>query len=1067
MLQMTFEGRRSEASEDAVNRIKDKAALSGWEMATAEVGNLKLKLEQTLQQKDTAEKKMARMEVALKECVKELRWAREEQSERINQAVAERLKEEAKKARVDPDHGIREMATQLRMELTEAVTEMDAMAVVLEDRALIIQDLEQQTAALTRKLQEAQARGGVILRDEDTPTQGDSSDSSGSSEMSCSGNGGSTLGQQNARKASLRARTGLPGDVADGKSLKMLREGLSPPCDGVLLKLGADAERRREEGSAVDLEVLQLRQQVESLEGELAGMQEKLSFYQSTAARLEKKGKASEVVTVSGSRRERATSDDLREAYDSDSSSTRSDSSVHEHEAAVKGGLAEADKQSSRQAGKLASAYEALDPIKAELERSIEGRRVTLCIEPSSSAADLSSQLLRANRKISELETSLVLSRQETADLDAELTSMEEVVTQLDPDLHEKEALQRELAAADDRNAELLDRLAELESDLASSQARGDAPAWGSDQPLREGVNGAAELEGAEVAGKAAALEDACGKALPMVDGGIAELSRQLASWQQEKGPRLAAELQCERKRSRELLEQLRHKQSLEAEVVEARARIREMGRKLLEWQQESADLRDELAWAMECVTNLAPDGADKGVATSLASGLVEAETWVEDLGGELERSKGEKKVLEAELAMTRGLLADVAVQLADSGKRVEALREQLAAVTRGLTKGVVDGSGAIVGPGGASWVAELEGNLQENIDCLVPGAEQQDGGSPTTGKKACATPGSALHKSGNQRAILESTGRLKGVEDAAACQAKDTDPSLGTPSRPSIESRATGARSDQALSSRALQLHATSAKHQEASSNGFESASRRGAPAARSHSLGPLSAATPPAAPLAPQQLEFDAAATKEQLPSATWAADRGRRPVAWSTAEDAAALGGSGSAAPQGRRRSLSLGPWEVHAPIGLSPGETPGDAAGAWGVTPVGKGQPEAVDSVGPPILGIRARAPLQSFDVACQLSGAASPLGTPSPQRTPESTLQHSSSQGGGLRESVAKLPAGWLLSPGFGKKTPAGYEIHGSRSEGGGGVSLASFLAKAKQNNSEPCGLWAPRGSHPC
>ncbi|KAJ0041066.1 hypothetical protein Pint_27496 [Pistacia integerrima] len=82
------------AKEDLVNQHAKVAeeAVSGWEKAQREVSSLKQQLEAAAQKNSALEDRAAHLDGALKECVRQLRQAREEQQQRIQEAVAEKTR---------------------------------------------------------------------------------------------------------------------------------------------------------------------------------------------------------------------------------------------------------------------------------------------------------------------------------------------------------------------------------------------------------------------------------------------------------------------------------------------------------------------------------------------------------------------------------------------------------------------------------------------------------------------------------------------------------------------------------------------------------------------------------------------------------------------------------------------------------------------------------------------------------------------------------------------------------------------------------------------------------------
>eukprot|EP00850_Spirogloea_muscicola_P011925 SM000076S21746 [mRNA] locus=s76:67117:73985:- [translate_table: standard] len=141
-------------------------AVSGWERATAESKELKARLGNALHDIQAQEVKCTRLDAALKECMRELRKAREQQSKsssRTSGLTADSnqengqialLAEQDISARVENalvkkqdeweevKRGLEAKATEMEHQMQDLMSEMDAMAVVLEDRALIIHDLE-------------------------------------------------------------------------------------------------------------------------------------------------------------------------------------------------------------------------------------------------------------------------------------------------------------------------------------------------------------------------------------------------------------------------------------------------------------------------------------------------------------------------------------------------------------------------------------------------------------------------------------------------------------------------------------------------------------------------------------------------------------------------------------------------------------------------------------------------------------------------------------------------------------------------------------------------------------
>ncbi|XP_059280446.1 filament-like plant protein isoform X1 [Lycium ferocissimum] len=91
------------AKEDLVKQHAKVAeeAIAGWEKAENEVGVLKQQLDAAVQQNLTLEVRVSHLDGALKECVRQLRQARDEQGKRIQDATAEKNEWESEKTALE------------------------------------------------------------------------------------------------------------------------------------------------------------------------------------------------------------------------------------------------------------------------------------------------------------------------------------------------------------------------------------------------------------------------------------------------------------------------------------------------------------------------------------------------------------------------------------------------------------------------------------------------------------------------------------------------------------------------------------------------------------------------------------------------------------------------------------------------------------------------------------------------------------------------------------------------------------------------------------------------------
>ncbi|XP_022844743.1 filament-like plant protein 7 isoform X3 [Olea europaea var. sylvestris] len=87
-------------------------AIAGWDKAETEAIFMKQELEKVLQQKAAAEERLSHLDAALKECMQQLRFVREEQESRIHEAVV-KASEEFEKTRIVLDEKLAEAGVRL------------------------------------------------------------------------------------------------------------------------------------------------------------------------------------------------------------------------------------------------------------------------------------------------------------------------------------------------------------------------------------------------------------------------------------------------------------------------------------------------------------------------------------------------------------------------------------------------------------------------------------------------------------------------------------------------------------------------------------------------------------------------------------------------------------------------------------------------------------------------------------------------------------------------------------------------------------------------------------------
>ncbi|CAK9232247.1 unnamed protein product [Sphagnum troendelagicum] len=118
-------------------------AVSGWEKAEAEAVALKLQLDAALQQKLATEDRVAHLDGALKECMKQLRHVREEQEQLIHDTLVKKTRE-YDKLRVEMETKLAEASqilSQTRTELLESRAEGKALSHALQERSRSLAEL--------------------------------------------------------------------------------------------------------------------------------------------------------------------------------------------------------------------------------------------------------------------------------------------------------------------------------------------------------------------------------------------------------------------------------------------------------------------------------------------------------------------------------------------------------------------------------------------------------------------------------------------------------------------------------------------------------------------------------------------------------------------------------------------------------------------------------------------------------------------------------------------------------------------------------------------------------------
>ncbi|KAL5704378.1 hypothetical protein ACHQM5_022817 [Ranunculus cassubicifolius] len=135
------------AKEDLVKQHSKVAeeAVSGWEMAENESASLKLQLEAAAQKNLALEDRLGHLDGALKECLRKLRQAREEQEQKIHEAVVKNTRE------------FESSKLELEKQLVELQVQLEAAKIseannTYSDLFLQLESAEKQNSSLKREL---------------------------------------------------------------------------------------------------------------------------------------------------------------------------------------------------------------------------------------------------------------------------------------------------------------------------------------------------------------------------------------------------------------------------------------------------------------------------------------------------------------------------------------------------------------------------------------------------------------------------------------------------------------------------------------------------------------------------------------------------------------------------------------------------------------------------------------------------------------------------------------------------------------------------------------------------
>ncbi|KAG0555687.1 hypothetical protein KC19_12G188500 [Ceratodon purpureus] len=142
-------------------------AVSGWEKAEAEAVSLKVQLDAALQQKLATEDRVAHLDGALKECMKQLRHLREENEQRIHDTLLKKTRE-YDKLRLEMEAKLAESShflAQSRSELLESRAEVTALGHALQERSRSIVEMSEAKGRAETEIKVLQVRLETMEKD--------------------------------------------------------------------------------------------------------------------------------------------------------------------------------------------------------------------------------------------------------------------------------------------------------------------------------------------------------------------------------------------------------------------------------------------------------------------------------------------------------------------------------------------------------------------------------------------------------------------------------------------------------------------------------------------------------------------------------------------------------------------------------------------------------------------------------------------------------------------------------------------------------------------------------------
>ncbi|XP_062003351.1 filament-like plant protein 7 [Rosa rugosa] len=128
-------------------------AVQGWEKVEAEAGFLKQELDKSLQLRDAGEERISQLDGALKECMQQLRYVRDEQEQRVHDAVMKTTREFEKSQMV-----LEEKLAETSKRLSKIGAENTHLSKALSVKEKLTEDLRKQLSQMEADLNALMAR---------------------------------------------------------------------------------------------------------------------------------------------------------------------------------------------------------------------------------------------------------------------------------------------------------------------------------------------------------------------------------------------------------------------------------------------------------------------------------------------------------------------------------------------------------------------------------------------------------------------------------------------------------------------------------------------------------------------------------------------------------------------------------------------------------------------------------------------------------------------------------------------------------------------------------------------